>query len=227
MSSPHAGAGASPLALGVLCSGAGTNLGAILDACAGGLRAEVRVVISNKPGVKALERAEIAGIPAVVLSHGGYPDRAAYDRALADRLQQHGVSLVVLAGFMRLLSPVFLQEFPDRVLNLHPSLLPAFPGIDAQQQALDHGVAVTGCTVHLVDAGTDTGPIVAQHAVPVLEGDTRESLALRIRDAEHRTLVEAIRWFAEGRIHVVREGEHRRPRVLVDGVGRALLSGGT
>ena len=151
------------LRLGVLVSGSGTNLQAILGACgAGRLEAEVSVVVSNRRRAYALERARAAGVATEVVSHRSFSSREAFDAALVETLCRHGVECVVLAGFMRILTPAFLEAFPRRVVNIHPSLLPAFPGVDAQQQALDYGVRVSGCTVHLVDTGTDTGPIIAQ-----------------------------------------------------------------
>lgn len=212
------------LQLGILVSGTGSNLQAILDATAAGqLDARVRVVISNKPEALALSRAERAGVPCAVLPHKAFPDRRSFDLALVETLRCHGVELVVLAGFMRVLSADFLDAFPRRVLNIHPALLPSFPGVDAQGQALEHGVRITGCTVHFVDSGTDTGPIVAQTAVPVLHDDTRDSLAARILVQEHRTLVRALQWIAEGRVEVVQGPEGGRPRVTVHGVEAGLL----
>lgn len=212
------------LALGVLCSGSGTNLQAILDACASGeLAAEVRVVICNRPGAGALDRAARAGVPARLISHRDFATREAYDARLVDELTGAGVSAVVLAGFMRLVTPVLLGAFPDRVINIHPAILPSFPGVDGQQQALDHGVTVAGCTVHLVDAGTDTGPVLAQAVVPVLDGDDRGALAERVLRQEHRLLVEALRWVAAGEVQVER-AEGKRPRVRVPGRRRAFFS---
>jgi phosphoribosylglycinamide formyltransferase 1 len=173
--------------LGILISGRGSNLQAIIDAIARGeLVASIAVVISNRAGAAGLARAEQAGIPTLVMPHKAYADRAAYDRALAAELKARGIELVCLAGFMRLLGPAFLDEFPNAVLNIHPSLLPAFPGLDAQRQAFEHGVKVAGATVHFVTADLDAGPIVCQEAVPVLDGDTAESLAARILEVEHR-----------------------------------------
>jgi phosphoribosylglycinamide formyltransferase-1 len=198
------------LPLGVLCSGRGSNLGALLTAIADGrLDARVRVVISNRPDVAALERARQAGVPAVVIDHRAFAERPAFDGALVASLREHGVELVVLAGFMRLLTPVFFDAFAGRVVNIHPSLLPSFPGVNAQQQALLHGVKVTGCTVHFVDLGTDTGPIIAQAAVPVLDGDDEDALAARILAEEHRLLPAALQLLAEGRVAV----EGRRVRI--------------
>lgn len=179
--------------LGVLISGRGSNLQAILDAIREGrLNARVGVVVSNVGSAPGLERARKAGIPTVVLSHKDFASREAYDEALIERLRAHEVDLVCLAGFMRLLSPVFVRAFPGRILNVHPSLLPAFPGLHAQRQALEHGVKVTGATVHLVDEELDHGPILLQRAVPVLEGDDEESLSARILEQEHQIYPEAI-----------------------------------
>jgi phosphoribosylglycinamide formyltransferase-1 len=192
-----------PLDLGVLVSGRGSNLGAILDAVeAGRLDARVRLVLSNKADAGALERAARAGVATRVLPHKDFADRPSYDAALAAALREAGVGLVVLAGFMRIVGPNLLDAFPDRVLNIHPALLPSFPGVDAQAQALAYGVRVTGCTVHLVDVGTDTGPIVAQAAVPVLPGDDHDALAARILAREHELLVRVLGWFAEDRVAV-------------------------
>ena len=213
------------LALGVLCSGEGTNLSAVLDACDdGSLDARVALVLCNRAGAGCLDRARRRGVPSLVLDHRAYAERALYDEALARALRDAGVSFVVLAGFMRIVGAPLLSAFPDRVLNLHPSLLPAFPGVDALGQALAHGVAWTGCTVHLVDAGTDTGPIVAQSIVAIEAGDTRASLGERVRVAEHATLVESLRWFSRGAARVVRDGG--RARVELDGATRALRGGG-
>ena len=172
--------------LGVLISGRGSNLQAIIDAIAAGtLDARIAVVISNRPDAAGLERARKAGIETLVLSHRDYPSREEYDRVLVDHLRARGVGLVCLAGFMRLLSPVFIQAFPNAILNIHPSLLPAFPGLDAQHQAWAHGVKLAGATVHLVDCDLDAGPIVLQRAVPVLEDDTPDTLSARILEEEH------------------------------------------
>lgn len=190
--------------LGVLISGRGSNLGAILSAIeAGALGAEIALVISNKADAAGLARASAAGVPTRVVPHGDYPDRAAFDAALVEALAARGVELVVLAGFMRLLTPVLLDAFPDRVVNIHPALLPAFPGVDAQAQAIAYGARVSGCTVHLVDAGTDTGPVIAQVVVPVLEGDDRDALAARILPHEHALLVRALDWISRGLVEVI------------------------
>ncbi len=203
------------LDLGVLISGRGSNLLSILHAVgAGRLDARVRVVISNKPEAGGLVHAKARDVPTRVISHRDFPVREAYDEALVAALREAGVSFVVLAGFMRIVTPVFLNAFPERVLNVHPSLLPAFPGTCSQAQALAYGVKISGCTVHFVDPGTDTGPILAQTAVPVLGDDTEETLSGRILAAEHALLPRALQWIAEERVTIV-PGEGGRPRVLV------------
>jgi phosphoribosylglycinamide formyltransferase 1 len=179
--------------LGILISGRGSNLQAVLDAIRDRrLDARVGVVISNVASAPGLDRARSAGVPTAVLSHRDYASREEFDAALIDRLRSYEVDLVCLAGFMRLLSPVFVRAFPGRILNIHPSLLPSFPGLHAQRQALEHGVKVTGATVHLVDEELDHGRIVVQRAVPVLEDDDEESLTARILEQEHRIYAEAI-----------------------------------
>jgi phosphoribosylglycinamide formyltransferase-1 len=180
--------------IGVLISGRGSNLQAIIDAIGEGrLRAEVAVVISNRRGAQGLDRARAAGIDALYLDHRAHRSRAAYEERLVAELQARGVRLVCLAGFMRLVGPVFLDAFPNAILNVHPSLLPAFPGLDAQRQAWAHGVKISGATVHIVNGDLDGGPIVLQAAVPVLDGDTPETLAARIIVEEHRIYPDAIR----------------------------------
>lgn len=192
-----------PLALGVLLSGRGSNLQALIDAIAAGrLHARIAVVISNVAEAHGVARARGLGIPTVVLAHTDAPTRAAYDARLVDTLQAHGVELVVLAGFMRLVTRVLLDAFPSRVLNVHPALLPAFPGLHAERQALAHGVRLTGVTIHFVDEETDHGPILAQAAVPVVPGDTEETLHARIQLQEHRLYPLAIQWIAEDRVRV-------------------------
>lgn len=192
--------------LGVLISGRGSNLQAIIDAIGERrLDATIAVVISNREDAQGLARAREAGIETLVLSHRGYTQRADYDRLLVRELRQRDVRLVCLAGFMRLLGQEFVDAFPNAVLNVHPSLLPAFPGMDAQRQAWEHGVQVSGATVHVVTADLDAGPIVRQEAVPVLPDDTPDTLAARILIAEHRLYPEAIQqvldgnWRIEGR----------------------------
>lgn len=185
--------------LGVLISGRGSNLQSIIDAIAARtLNAEIAVVISNRAEAAGLERARAAGIATAVLQAKDYPDRVSYDRALAAALTAHGVSVVCLAGFMRLIGAPLLEAFPQRILNIHPSLLPSFPGLHAQAQALAHGVAVSGATVHLVDGDLDAGPIIAQAAVPVRPGDTEEALAARILVEEHRLYPAAIAAVLDG-----------------------------
>jgi phosphoribosylglycinamide formyltransferase 1 len=186
--------------LGVLISGRGSNLQAIIDAIAEGqLRAEIAIVISNVLEAQGLTRAATAGVPTRVMPHRDWPTREAYDRAVVDALREFRVDLVCLAGFMRLLGPAFVDAFPNQVLNIHPSLLPAFPGLEAQRQAFEHGVKVTGVTVHFVTAALDAGPIVLQSAVPVFDDDTAASLAARVLLEEHRVYPRAIQQVLDGR----------------------------
>jgi phosphoribosylglycinamide formyltransferase-1 len=204
-----------PLALGVLVSGGGTNLEAIFGAIeARELSAAVRVVISNKAGAYALERARARGVPTCVIDHRAFAGREAFDAEIVRVLRDHAVSCVVLAGFMRIVTSVLIDAFPDRVVNVHPALLPSFPGVHGPAQALAYGVKVAGCTVHFVDAGVDTGPIIAQRAVDVAEGDDAAALAARILVEEHRALPQALQAIAEGRVRVDRPAEGR-PRVTV------------
>ena len=199
--------------LGVLISGRGSNLQAIIDAVAAArFDARIAVVISNRADAAGLERARAAGIETLCLSHKAYANRDDYDQALVAALRQRDVGLVCLAGFMRLLGPSFVQAFPHAILNIHPSLLPSFPGLDAQRQAWAHGAKLSGVTVHLVDCNLDAGPIVLQAAVEVEDDDTPESLAARILVEEHRIYPEAIRimldggWRIEGRRFVTQRG---------------------
>ena len=197
--------------VGILISGRGSNMVALVEAMRDGrIPAEPAVVVSNVPGAPGLERARALGVPTAVVDHRDIRPREAHERRVAETLRAHGVGLVCLAGYMRLLSPYLVGEFRGRILNVHPALLPAFPGLDAQRQALEHGVKVTGCTVHVVDEQCDHGPIVLQAAVPVLEGDDEETLSHRILEQEHRIYPEAVALFCQGR--VVLEG--RRVRVL-------------
>ncbi len=197
--------------VGVLLSGRGSNLEALVDAGRrGDLGGEIVVAISNVETARGLEVARAAGVPAVFRDHRG-KKRETYDAEIAEILRTHRVDLVCLAGFMRLLSPTFVRSFPGRVVNIHPALLPAFPGLHAQRQAWEHGVKVSGATVHLVDESLDSGPIVAQEAVAVLSADTAESLAARILEAEHRLYPRAVRLLLDGRCRV--DGR----RVLVEG----------
>jgi phosphoribosylglycinamide formyltransferase 1 len=184
--------------LGILLSGRGSNFEAIArNVAAGAIDAEIAVVISNRADARGLEIAREMGVRAVCLPSKGI-DRESYDAGVAAELKRHSVDLICLAGFMRLLSAAFIREFPMRILNIHPSLLPAFPGLDAQEQALRHGVKISGCTVHFVDEHLDSGPIVAQAAVPVLDDDTVETLSARILAEEHRVYSEAIRLVLSG-----------------------------
>jgi phosphoribosylglycinamide formyltransferase-1 len=185
--------------LGVLISGRGSNLQALIDAIGDGrLDASIAVVISNREGAGGLERARAAGIETLTISHRGFADRADFDRAIARELSTRGVGLVCLAGFMRLVGQPLLDAFPNAIVNVHPSLLPSFPGIDAQGQALAHGVKVSGVTVHLVNAELDAGPIIVQRVVPVRDDDSVETLAARILEEEHRAYPEAVKLLLDG-----------------------------
>lgn len=189
------------LSVGVLASGRGSNLQAIIDACeSGSVPAGVAVVISNKEGAFALERARKHKITAIFINPRNYEKKEDYERKVAEVLQQHGVDLVCLAGYMLLVGKVLLDSYPDRIMNIHPALLPSFIGMHAQRQALDYGVRFSGCTVHFVDSGMDTGPIILQEVVPVHTDDSEEDLSARILEKEHRIYPEAIRIFAEGRL---------------------------
>jgi len=180
--------------LGILASGSGSNFEAIAEAIqSGSLSGEIRVLICNNPEAKALQRAERLGIPAVVLDHRQIKPREVLDQAIVETLKAHGVEWVAMVGWMRLVTPVLINAFPDRILNIHPSLLPSFPGLRAVEQALDHGVKITGCTVHIVTPEMDSGPILVQAAVPVFGDDTSDSLHARIQEEEHRLIVEGIR----------------------------------
>lgn len=213
---PDGGVPDDRVPVGVLVSGSGTNLQALIDAAAApDYPARVAVVIANRRRAGGLERARAAGIPAVCIPHRHYEQRADFEAAMTEVLRQHGARWVAAAGFMRILSPAFLADWRGRVLNIHPALLPAFPGVDGQGQALAYGARITGATVHFVDEGTDTGPIIAQGAVPVLPGDDREALAARILAVEHQLYPLALRQAVEGRLTIegravrvdAREGE--------------------
>lgn len=187
--------------VGVLASGSGSNFQALVQALdAKDASAKVVVLVSNVASAGALQKARLLDVPPVLLEHGHWPTREAYDAAVADELNRHRVELVVLAGYMRLLSPTFLRAFPQRIVNVHPALLPSFPGTNAARQALAYGVKVSGVTVHFVDQGTDTGPIIAQAAVPVLETDDEAALLSRIHTEEHRLLPRAVDLIARGRV---------------------------
>jgi phosphoribosylglycinamide formyltransferase-1 len=186
----------------VLASGNGSNLQALVDAEARGELgpATIALVLCNRPGAGALERARDAGIATELVDHVAFADRAAFEAAMTDRLGAHGIEAVVLAGFMRVLTDAFVRAWDGRILNTHPSLLPAFPGVRAPRQALEYGVKLTGCTIHLVDASLDGGPIISQAAVPVRDDDTEDSLHARILELEHQLLPAAVRALAEGRV---------------------------
>jgi phosphoribosylglycinamide formyltransferase-1 len=201
-----------PLRVAALVSGRGSNLQAILDAARGDFPARVVLVVSDREGAHALVRARAAGVPDVWVNPKDFADRAAFDAAVAARIDEAGADLVCLAGYMRILGPAFVRGYRGRLMNIHPALLPAFPGLHAQRQALDYGVKVSGATVHFVDEGVDTGPIIVQASVPVLADDTEETLSNRILAEEHRLYVEAIRLFALGRLAI----DGRRVRIRVE-----------
>lgn len=204
------------LRVGVLISGGGSNLQALLDACAQpDYPAEVAVVISNKPDAKGLERARAKGIPTQVVEHGAFKNREDFDREMHIILGHHLVDAVCLAGFMRLLSEWFVGQWKDRLMNIHPSLLPAFKGVHVHEQVIEAGARFSGCTVHFVRPAMDVGPIIIQAAVPVKQNDTPEALAARVLEQEHRIYPLALRWFAEGKLRIENE------RVLVEGAGDA------
>jgi len=204
---------AEKLPIAVLISGSGTNLQSIIDAIAANrLDAKIEVVLSNRADAFGLVRAKDHGIPSEVLDHKSFPSREAYDQAIVDLLRARGVKLVALAGFMRLLSPVFVAAFSNRIMNIHPALLPCFPGLHVQKKALEHGVRFSGCTVHFVNEECDEGPIIIQAVVRVFPDDTEEQLAERILKQEHRIYPRAIQLYAQGRLHVVGR------KVLVDGL---------
>jgi phosphoribosylglycinamide formyltransferase 1 len=202
---------ARPVSIGVLISGSGTNLQSIIDAVeAKKLDAKIQLVLSNKADAYGLVRAQNHAIPTEVLEHKSFPSREAYDQTVIDLLRRRGVELVVLAGFMRLLSPLFVKAYSNRIMNIHPALLPAFPGLHVQKKAVEHGVRFSGCTVHFVNEECDEGPIIIQAVVPVFPDDTEETLAARILAQEHRIYPRAIQLYAEGRLHIVGR------KVLVD-----------
>ena len=202
-----------PLPIVVLISGRGSNLGSIMDACATGrLPVEIRAVVCNRPDAPGLQRPALAGIRTVVIDHTCYPDRAAFDRALRATIDSFRPGLLVLAGFMRILTPEFVAHYRGRILNIHPSLLPAFPGLNTHQRALDAGSKQAGATIHFVTGTVDGGPAVLQARVPVRENDTAATLAERVLEQEHRLYPLAIRWFAEGRLSLDKDGQ-----ALMDG----------
>lgn len=193
--------------LGVLASGRGSDLQSIIDAVEKGqIKAKIGVVLTDKPNVMALERAEKAGIPAICIDRKQCADRDEFEHKLVDELRKHGVTLVILAGFMRILSPYFVNEFKNCIMNIHPSLLPSFGGAHAHRDVLAYGVKVSGCTVHFVDEGMDSGPIIMQVAVSVLDDDTEETLAARVLEQEHIVYPKVIELYLAGKIHV--NGRH-------------------
>ena len=199
------------LKLGVMCSGRGTDLQSIIDAIADGkLNAEIAIVLTDKPNVMALERAERAGIKFMCVDRKAFADQMSFEAKLITELRAAGVDLVILAGFMRILSPTFVRAYKDRIMNIHPSLLPSFPGAHAHRDVLAYGVKVSGCTVHFVDEGTDSGPIILQAAVEVREDDDEETLAARVLEQEHIIYPLAIQLYVEGRLRL----EGRRVRIL-------------
>jgi phosphoribosylglycinamide formyltransferase 1 len=198
------------ISVGVLVSGSGSNLQSLIDHIdQGKLDAEIVLVISNNPNAFALERCRKHGIPTAVVDHREVPSRILFDCRMIELLKKAGVELVVMAGFMRILSGEFFRAFPMRVMNIHPSLLPAFPGTRVQQKAVDYGVKFSGCTVHFADEGVDTGPIIIQAVVPVYDEDDADSLAARILKEEHKIYPQAVQYYAEGRIGI----EGRRVRI--------------
>jgi len=207
---------AEKLPIAVLISGSGTNLQSIIDAIAANrLNAKIELVLSNRADAFGLVLARNHNIPTEVADQKSFPGREAYDQAVVDLLHSRGVHLVALAGFMRLLSPVFVKAFSNRIMNIHPALLPSFPGLHVQKKAIEHGVRFSGCTVHFVNEECDEGPIIIQAVVPVFPDDTEEQLAERILKQEHRIYPRAIQLYAEGRLHVVGR------RVMVDGLTRS------
>lgn len=207
------------LRLGVLASGSGSNLQAIIDRCAdGSIDAEIVLVLSNVPGAGALARAEKAGITTLLIDHRSFAERTDFDRAVVDALQAAGVDLVALAGFMRIISAPFIAAFPERIINIHPALLPAFPGLHVQRKAIEGGARFSGCTVHFVDGGVDTGPIIIQAVVPVLEDDDEASLSARILVQEHLIYPRAIQLLAEGRVRIEGRRVHIVAPASVEGV---------
>lgn len=192
-----------PLKLGVLISGSGSNLQSIIDNIEkGALKAVIKIVVCNNSHAFGITRAQKHGLPVAIMKHEDFKTREDFDAELVGILKNNEVELVVLAGFMRILTPAFLEAFPRKIINIHPALLPSFPGIHGQKDAFEYGVKFSGCTVHFVDEGVDTGPIIIQSVVPVLQDDTSESLAARILKEEHRIYPQAIQFFAEDKIKI-------------------------
>jgi phosphoribosylglycinamide formyltransferase 1 len=215
--------------LAVLASGGGTNLQSIIDQTQNGqLNAEIALVISNNPGAGALKRAEEAEIKSLCINHRDFTERKSFDLEVVKALESVQPDLIVLAGFMRIISSVFLKAFPQRIINIHPSLLPAFPGLHVQRKALEYGARFSGCTVHFVDDGVDTGPIIIQAVVPVHSDDTEETLSTRILEQEHKVYPQAIQWFADGRIKIcdrkviIESGEHASKAIINPASDRSL-----
>jgi phosphoribosylglycinamide formyltransferase-1 len=190
--------------IAVLASGRGSNFQALIDAAGSGyFPATISRLITDNPGAQSIRRAKDAGIPVSVLDFGSFPEKESYEKALEDEMVDTGADLFVLAGYMRILPPAIVRKFPGRIMNIHPALLPSFPGLHSPRQALEYGAKVSGCTVHFVDEGTDTGPVIIQRCVPVEVDDDEESLAARILVEEHRVLAEAVRLFLEDRLRIV------------------------
>ena len=215
--------------LAVLASGGGTNLQSIIDQTQSGeLNAEITLVISNNPGAGALKRAEEAGIKNLCINHRDFTERKSFDLKVVEALESAKPDLIVLAGFMRIISSVFLKAFPQRIINIHPSLLPAFPGLHVQRKALEYGARFSVCTVHFVDDGVDTGPIIIQAVVPVHTDDTEETLSARILEQEHKVYPQAIQWFADGRIKIcdrkviIESGGHAANAIINPATDRSL-----
>lgn len=202
------------LRLGVLASGGGTNLQSIIDCCAdGSLDAEIAIVICNNPDAGALPRAEKAGIQTCCINHRDFSERSDFDNSVVQKLKESGAELIVLAGFMRIIGKIFLEAYPQKIINIHPALLPAFPGLNVQQKAIDYGARFSGCTVHFVDDGVDTGAIILQSVVPVLQNDKAEDLAARILIEEHKIYPQAIQLIAENRLEIIGRQVKILPRV--------------
>jgi len=210
-----------PLRVAILASGSGSNAQRFFDLSrVGALDIDPVLLICNRPGVRALERAEQAGVPSRMFDHTMEPDRERYDRSLVAALKEAKAELIVMAGYMRLVTPFFVNSFPGQVINIHPALLPSFPGMRGAAEALEYGVCLTGCTVHFVDEIMDHGPVIIQAAVPVKPDDDRDALQTRIHALEHRIYPQAVQWFAEKRVRI----EGRRVRILPAGTARRAVA---
>jgi len=195
---------AQKIDVGVLVSGSGSNLQSIIDNVEKGtLDAVIKIIISNNPDAFALERAKNHNIPAAVIDHRDFDNREQFEQHMVDVLNSYGIELVIMAGFMRVLSPLFLRAFPKKIMNIHPAILPSFQGIHAQQRAFDYGVKFSGCSVHFADEGVDTGPVIIQSIVPVLDDDTADTLQQRILKEEHRIFPQAIQMYADGKLEII------------------------